>query len=136
MYPYDASFNALPHDPITVLRSFASIEGHPDRGHIHAPYKLKLTDEEIIDLCDDSLLANAQRMGAKCDKQKRAVQKPKLVLDKVGLIGQVSNLPICFSSIVLPPNYIPAKNVDSNDPYAMLDAFPMKVNGAKQVYDV
>lgn len=64
------------------------------------------------------------------------MQKPQLTLDKLGLFSKVSHLPICFSSIVLPPNYIPARNVDSNNPYAILDAFPMKVNGASQVYDV
>ena len=45
MIAYDATFKQLPLDPHTILRGMASIDGHPNRKHMHISYQIRHTDQ-------------------------------------------------------------------------------------------
>ena len=138
MYPYDASLKPLPQNPITVLRSFASIDNHPDRTHNHNTYQIRLSDDDILDL-NNGALSDKHGNSTIQEEHSAAPTSPLTSAELSSSIRSsrsLSHSPVCFSSIRLPPDWIPANEVDSNDPYSLLAAFPMYNNGVKQPYEI
>ena len=120
MVPYDGYLEHLPHDPETVLRGIISISNHPDRRHQHKPYRSIFSDDEI-----------------KMIYQSISVSKP-IQLSTMNSRVAVQRVTALFSlsSMMIPLGWKPANDVDRNDVYALVNAFPRMTDGTKQSYKV
>ena len=120
MVPYDGYLKHLPHNPETVLRGFISITNHPDRKHQHKSYCSIFSDAEIERIYQSTPASNPFQLSTM--RSRVAVQCPAAVFS--------------LSSIMIPLDWTPSTDVDKNDVYALLNAFPMMTDGAKQSYKV
>lgn len=126
MLPLDGFMNPLPPNPLTVLRGFVNITNHPDRAHKHEYYRLNLTDSELQSL-NPMKIPNSIPIPL-CSSLDPS--KPTEVVAKNGNFG------FSWSSLKVPQSWSPHTDVDSNDVYALLNAFPMKSDGVHQNYIV
>ena len=125
MVPYDGYLKPLPHDPEIVLRGFISITNHPDRKHDHKSYRSILSDAVLESIYQSTPAPKPMQLSTR--NSGHAVKRGSAVF---------GSSVFSMSSVMIPLYWTPASDVDKNDVYALLNAFPMMIDGAKQSYNV
>ena len=138
MVPYDGYLEHLPHDPETVLRGIISISNHPDRRHQHKPYRSIFSDDEIKMIYQSISVSKPIQLSTM--NSRVAVQRVTALFSLSTMNSRVAVQRVTalfsLSSMMIPLGWKPANDVDRNDVYALVNAFPRMTDGTKQSYKV